>query len=221
MVDPDWIKNTMHVVTSLPLNTIPLKFHMIWVGDKDIPEYAIRNFLNWKKMMPHWEERLWTNKDINNTEFPEEAISKINEAKTGSQKADIMRYFIIEKYGGFYIDMDTIPLRSLDPLVYLGSNIILYHDNDLTWQYMCNSPIGACQHHPVLIKACKEVLNADLSNAEVHMTTGPRFWGEIVSRVPPPEGTKYPILSCEFFSSLFFLPEKFGTHTYASSWRKI
>ena len=214
-----WINNSMKLITSVPPNTIPLKFHMIWVGTKDIPEYALMNFLNWKKIMPHWEERLWTNKDININEFSQEVIDKINKANSGSQKADIMRYFIIEKYGGFYIDMDTIPLRTLDPLVYMGEDVILYHDNSLTWQYMCNSPIGAMPHHPLLKEACKRVMNAEINTADVHMTTGPLLWGTIIAETPPNNGKKYAMLNCKFFSKFLEYDQKFGIHTYAASWK--
>lgn len=214
-----WINNTMKLVTDVLSNKIPLKFHMIWVGTKDIPEYAVRNFLNWKKMMPHWEERLWTNQDINLSEFSQEVIDKINQANSGAQKADIMRYFILEKYGGFYIDMDTIPVRTLDPLVYSGEDVILYHDNELTWNYICNSPIGITPHHPLLKEACKRVMAVELNTHDIHMYSGPHLWGTVVSEIPPENQKKYTILHCKFFSKYIEYDSKFGVHTYAASWR--
>jgi mannosyltransferase OCH1-like enzyme len=215
-----WINNSMRLIKSCPPVTIPLKFHMIWVGDKDIPEYAIVNFLNWKKMMPHWEERLWTNKDINLNEFSQEVIDKINQAKYGAQKADIMRYYILEKYGGFYIDMDTTALRPLDPLVYIGDELILYHDNDLTWEYIINNFIGTIPHHPVLKEACRMVINTELNTEDVHMKTGPFLWGHAVSQVPPESGKKYTLLDSTFFSKFIEYDQKFGIHQYARSWLK-
>lgn len=217
-LDVPWIANTMKLIEDTPTNLIPLKFHMIWVGNSSVPEYAIKNFLKWKKIMPHWEDRLWTNEDINLSEFSQEVIDKIHQAKSGAQKADIMRYFILEKYGGFYIDVDTIPNRKLDPLVYMGNDVILYHDNDLTWNYICNSPIGIIPHHPLLKEACNRVMNAELNTEDIHMKTGPHLWGTVVSEVPPENGKKYVILHCKFFSNYIEYDSKFGVHTYARSW---
>lgn len=212
------IKDNIQLIESVPMNKIPLKFHMIWVGEKEIPEYAFNNFLGWKKIMPHWEARLWTNKDINLDEFSQEVIEKIHQANKGAQKADIMRYYIIEKYGGFYIDTDTIPIRPLDPIVYMNYDLILYHDNEVTWNYICNSPFGASPHHPVLKEVCKRVLEAELNTTDIHIKTGPHLWGTIVSQINPGEGKKYGLLSYHFFSNFHNPPDKFGTHTYAASW---
>lgn len=213
-----WINDNIDLIESVPFNKIPLKFHMIWVGDKAIPEYVSINFLGWKKLMPNWEARLWTNKDINLDEFQQDVIEKIHQANKGAQKADIMRYYIIEKYGGFYIDTDTIAIRSLDPLVHMNYDMVLYHDNHLTWNYICNSPFGASPHHPVLKEACKRVLEAELNTTDIHMKTGPHLWGTVVSQIKPEEGKKYAILSAKFFSNFVNPPDKFGTHTYAASW---
>ena len=217
-LDIPWIRDSIELVKEVPLATIPLKFHMIWVGENPIPDYAFQNFLNWKKLMPHWEARLWTNDHIHISEFPQEAIDKINQAKKGAQKADIMRYFIIKKYGGFYIDTDTIPHRSLDPLLYMGSDLILYHDNHLTWEYICNSPFGASPEHPVLQEICKRVLTVELNTSDVHFKTGPFLWGTVISQVPPQNGKKYILLDYTLFSNFHNPPDKFGTHTYAASW---
>ena len=213
-----WISNHLSLVQNISAPPIPLKFHMIWVGDTPIPEYVSRNFLSWKRLMPHWEARLWLNNDINSDEFSQEVIEKIHLAQKGAQKADIMRYHIIEKYGGFYIDTDTIAIRSLDPIVYMGFDLVVYHDNFVTWNYICNSPFGACPHHPVLKEACKRVMNAELNTSDVNMKTGPLLWGTIISQIEPENGKKYLLLDYPLFSNFHNPPGKFGTHTYAASW---
>jgi mannosyltransferase OCH1-like enzyme len=129
-----------------------------------------------------------------------------------------MRYHIIEKYGGFYIDTDTIAIRSLDPIVYMGFDLVLYHDNFVTWNYICNSPFGACPHHPVLKEACIRVMNAELNTLDVNMKTGPLLWGTVISQIEPENRKKYLLLDYPLFSNFHNPPGKFGTHTYAASW---
>lgn len=215
-----WIRDSIDLITTLPMNIIPLKLHMIWVGSSEVSENAMNNFLEWKKMMPNWESKLWRNEDITLEHFPQEAIDKINSAEVGAQKADIMRYYVVEKYGGFYMDTDVIPNRPLDSLVYLGYDLVLYHDNNLTWNYIINCFFGAIPHHPVLQEVCKRILNVELNTNDVHMKTGPYLWGTTVSEVPPISGKKYAILNFPYFSQLYNPIDKFGTHTYAASWTK-
>jgi mannosyltransferase OCH1-like enzyme len=214
----NWISDHLLLVQNISAPPIPLKFHMIWVGDARIPEYVIQNFLSWKKIMPHWEARLWLNNDINVNEFSQEVIEKIHLAQKGAQKADIMRYFIIEKYGGFYIDADTIAIRCLDPIVYMNYDLVLYHDNFVTWNYIINCFFGAAPHHPVLKEVCKRVINAELNTSDVNMKTGPLLWGTVISETKPENGKKYVLLDYSLFSKFHNPPGKFGTHTYAASW---
>ena len=214
----NWIVDNLCLVQNISTPSIPLKFHMIWIGDTPIPEYVSQNFLSWKKLMPHWEARLWLNNDINCDEFSQEIIEKIHLAQKGAQKADILRYHIIEKYGGFYIDADTIAIRCLDPIVYMNYDLVLYHDNVVSWNYICNSPFGASPHHPVLKEACKRVMNAELNTFDVNMKTGPLLWGTVISEIKPENGKKYLLLHYPLFSNFHNPPGKFGTHTYAASW---
>jgi mannosyltransferase OCH1-like enzyme len=96
---------------------IPNLLHMIWVGEKEAPDYVGKHYDQWKTLMPEWTVRLWTNADLPEGEFPAAILPRIAEAKKGAQKADIMRYFIVYKYGGVYMDADVVPHRSLDPVV--------------------------------------------------------------------------------------------------------
>lgn len=211
-----WIRDTIDLARNVALPSIPPIFHMIWIGENPIPDHVIQNYNLWKSIMPHWGSKLWKNEDIN--QFPQEVIDKVNQANKGAQKADILRYYILQKYGGFYIDTDIIPSRSLDALLYMGYELILYHDNDLTWNYIINCFMGCVPNHPVVNEACKRVLNAELNTEDVNFKTGPYLWGTCVSEVPPKNGKKYLLLDFPFFSNFHNPIDKLGTHTYAASW---
>jgi mannosyltransferase OCH1-like enzyme len=212
----DWIREKLHLITPDDVK-IPKNLHIIWVGDAVMPMYALQNLEQWKHFMPDWSIRLWTNADINIHEFPEDIVAKINESKIGAQKADIMRYFIIEKYGGFYMDTDTIPYRSLTPLTQLGFELVVYHDNNVTWDYICNSPFGAKPHHPIVQTACNMIRNATLNTHDPHFQTGPYLWGRAIATTPYPE-KKIAVLSSRFFDKFDYFDGKYGSHTYAASW---
>jgi mannosyltransferase OCH1-like enzyme len=212
----EWISNNIHLIEP-NTSQIPRLLHLIWVGDNELPSTVKENIQKWQYYMPDWTIQLWTNKDIETRHFTEEIISKIHEAIKPAQKADIMRYFIVEKYGGFYMDTDITPHRSLTPLTQLGFDLVLYHDNDLTWEYIINCAFGAIPHHPVLKRACDMIRCATLNTDDVHFKTGPSLWGRSVASVSIP-GKKYALLSHRFFDKKPYFSGKYGTHTYAASW---
>lgn len=208
---------------------IPRLFHMVWVGPNPMPEFAVRNFERWKQLMPSWTFRLWTNNDIHNAEFPDDILVRIHESNTGVQKCDIMKYFIVEKYGGVYMDADVTPAASLEPIIQLNKKLVLCHDIDVTWGYMAVGFFAAVPHHPVLQRACKDLYVAPLNTGEPHFHTGPGVMGRAFWNTPP-TGEKYALLPYKFFyyntdrpadenfpGSKEF-PGKFGTHEYARMW---
>jgi hypothetical protein len=194
-----------------------------------MPEFADRNFETWKKLMPTWMFRLWTNDDIHNGEFPDDILVRIHESNTGVQKCDIMKYFIVEKYGGIYMDADVTPAASLEPIIQLNKKLVLCNDVNVTWAYMSVGFFAAVPHHPVLQRACKELYVAPLNTGEPHLHTGPGVMGKAFWNTPPTD-EKYALLPSKFFyyntdrpadenfpGSKEF-PGKFGKHEYAGLW---
>ena len=165
--------------------------------------------------MPDWTMRIWRNEDINEIEFPYDILMKIHMSKKFAQKADIMRYHIIEKYGGIYLDTDNVPHRSLNDILDLGSDIVLWHDNYVTWEYISISFIAAAPHHPIIKTACELCRSVEINTNDIHLKTGPHLLGMAVSIHGD---TSCLILNPPFFDKNSEFPEKFASHTYAASW---
>jgi mannosyltransferase OCH1-like enzyme len=109
-------RNKPSKVAPLNYNIIPKIIHQIWIGEDAIPAQYKYYQQTWKEKHPDWEYRLWDN----------EAISKLdlgvyknvyNNARTFVEKADILRYFILNEYGGIYADLDVESVENLDFLV--------------------------------------------------------------------------------------------------------
>jgi mannosyltransferase OCH1-like enzyme len=169
-----------------PNNTplIPNSLHMIWVGDNDAPAFFHEHVSAWRELMPDWTIRIWTNHDIREKNFEPDVLSQIKKATSGAQKADLMRYSIIERYGGVYMDADMIPRRALDPILCLGE-LVLCHDIPITWAYISNGFFAAIPHHPVLHTAVRLSKTAVLNTHHINMGTGPRLFGEAIGTTPP------------------------------------
>lgn len=209
----DWIQNIQEIPA--PKQYIPRLLHIVWVGKSPQPETLNDYISKWKELMPHWNIRLWTNADLTEDEIRPEVLAKINEAEKGTQKADILKYYIVEKYGGVYMDADVEPVKNLDPLIYL-SDIVICHEHYVTWEYIAVGFFAASPNHPALAKAVEMCLNTQLNTDSPNLTTGPGAFGRAISVTPG----KYTLLPMETFywKEGGWHPNRYGLHMYAKSW---
>jgi mannosyltransferase OCH1-like enzyme len=212
-------KETSQLTIEQQENNIPRILHLIWVGRAQQPHYVAKYVEKWRLLLPTtWEVRMWTNDDITTKEFPLEAVYLIERTKRGAQKADIMRYFIMKKYGGVYVDTDITPHRSLEPLITQLPNaeVILCHDLPLTWKYISIGFFAAVPNHPLFITACNLCLTSQINTLDLHMHTGPRLIGKAVSMTTTEK--KMVLLPKKFFYRNENVDERFGNHFYAKMW---
>ena len=135
---------------------IPKIIHQIWIGGP-LPTKFHNWQKSWKKHHPDWEYKLWTDKEIK--EFG--LINKHWYDKTPNpgQKANIVRYEVLYRLGGVYVDIDFECLQPLD---------IFHHTCDFyvgIFQrqefYLQNALMGSIPGNPIL-KECIETMNLDL-----------------------------------------------------------
>lgn len=196
--------------------TIPKILHLIWVGKYNLPLSYRRNVDKWKEIMPDWEVRLWTNDDINGYEFDTDTLRMISASKQGAQKADIMRFHIVRKYGGIYMDVDFQPHRSLNDLVENNKvGLVVCHDLEITWEYIASAFVAAYPDHPLMNKACELLKEATLNTEDVHLQTGPIILGRAVVKEDP---VLYTVLPVEYLYHNVHFEDRYATHTYANTW---
>lgn len=98
---------------------IPKIIHQTW-KTKEIPQkiYPQEWHESWKKLHPDWEYRLWT--DEENNDFIKTHFSWFYPTYKGYDKeikrVDAVRYFLLYKYGGLYVDLDFFCLKNVGPL---------------------------------------------------------------------------------------------------------
>lgn len=97
---------------------IPKKIHQIWIGNKKLPKKCITWMKSWKKLNPDWEYKLWDEKSIKELNIKDFNI--YSETTNPGYRSDILRYIILNKFGGLYADIDFECLKSMP------SNILKY-----------------------------------------------------------------------------------------------
>lgn len=175
------ILHFIHVTEGLP------------VDQPDLPAEVTENMVHWKRLHPTWTVKLWNNSAVRD-EFPD-LLPIVLPIKTMAWISDLIRYHVIEKYGGIYLDTDVVPIRALDKLVSLSNFAICekpaadqhFVKSEKEYQVdncelVCNCVIGSSKHHPAL----KDVIKTALANTEKELsdqasryklsTSGPPVW---------------------------------------------
>lgn len=93
--------------------SIPKLVHWIWFGD-DVPSWADDNVQAFLRLHPEWEARFWHELPEG---FPDELREIVESLNWYSSRSDILRYWLLEQYGGVYLDTDILTLRNFAPLL--------------------------------------------------------------------------------------------------------
>lgn len=101
------------------MNTIPRKIHQIHVNcnDPELSEFYSSLSQSWKNNHPDWEYKLWEKETINLfilTEFPH-LYTLLNKNTVSIQ--NIIRYLILYKEGGIFVDNDYECIEPFDDLI--------------------------------------------------------------------------------------------------------
>jgi mannosyltransferase OCH1-like enzyme len=93
---------------------IPKIIHYAWFGNP-MPNDVKERIEEWKKSLPGWKFILWNESNFDFTNFS--FTKKIAENHEWGYVADELRFDVLNKFGGFYLDTDMIIKRDLAPFL--------------------------------------------------------------------------------------------------------
>ena len=127
-------------------NTIPKIIHQIWIGKKQKPYFLMNKV---ETMNPHCQYMFWNEDKINNI-FPNllnnPLITKCPDVRG---KVDVIRLYILLKYGGIYLDADIYPLKPI-PDECFNHNLFVSFENEKLGTLIVNGIIGCHPNHKCL-----------------------------------------------------------------------
>jgi len=147
----------------------------------------------WRHYHPDVQHELWRDRDLGwipNRDLYDDARRLVVPDAVNQLRADIARYAILERHGGFYVDADTEALR--DVWSALEGHDAWAAAEDTRW--VGNTYLACTPHHPVA-QALVERLSASVtknSGSRPNKMTGPQYltpiWHEFGCHVAPTAG---------------------------------
>lgn len=151
---------------------IPKIIHQIWIGPKTIPKYCLDHMETWKRIHPDYQYMLWTNENL--PELPPKAkaqFDRYGRMEKWAFQCDILRFYILNIYGGVYVDVDYECFKKIDPLLEKQMFFVL---RGLNIHWVPNSIFGSEPNNPLL--------NYILDNLVDEPYHGPVFLGREIKR---------------------------------------
>ena len=106
--------------------------HQTWNDEEDnLSEFFVGLINKWKLSNPDFEHRYYSESDrlsFIKENFEEKVYRAYCRIIPGAYKADLWRYCILYNYGGFYVDIDTLAIGSLKPLLEKDYHLITLID---------------------------------------------------------------------------------------------
>lgn len=156
------------------MNFIPKIIHQIWIGNKECPLTFINSV---KEKHPYFEHILWTDQEIKKRNMIFSCQQRIDEMDEFCGKADIMRYEILYKYGGIYLDADSLCLESIDNFFLENTGFAVYENEKCRPGLIANGTIGFTKEHKLLKDIIEHIKNTEVSFSKTHkrpwQITGP------------------------------------------------
>lgn len=225
---------------------IPKKVHLIWIGTKNFPIESLETVYSWVKQHPDWEFNFWTDRErlppIAN--FTVRSISDLDlasvkvfyeQSQNFAEKADLLRYVILESEGGIYIDHDILCLRSFEDLIheydfFIGLEVPHEKIDGLTIT-VGNAIIGTIAHHPIIQEILEQIKvnwqrvteqfsidDSELMKYKLVMHRTYVHATHVIHKMAGKTATKDIILPAAYFFPVENMAGVYSKHLFANSW---
>lgn len=96
----------------------PKIIHQIWLGRKPFPEMGEAWTASYRKFMPDWEIKRWSDADLPELAERLRCPHLVLDERLGMGiRCDVLRYEIVRLFGGLYMDHDIEIFRPLDEIL--------------------------------------------------------------------------------------------------------
>jgi hypothetical protein len=146
--------------------SIPKIIHQLWIGTKPAP---ITLMNTWKEKHPDFEYIFWNEKEFEKRGLNFKCQDKIDEIEEINGKADIIRWEILYKYGGIFIDADSICIEPFDDEIISKKSFAGWEQEEVRTGLIATGTMGFPEKHPLVKEAIKWIRNNEVSQAKAKL----------------------------------------------------
>lgn len=183
---------------------IPKIIHQIWIGNLEPPVSLMDS---WKTKNPDFEYILWDEEKIEKENFASQ--EKVIEMKEYCGKADIIRYEILYRYGGIYVDADSYCIGRLNNSLFLNNSFAVYENENVRKGLIATGVLGFEPEHVLLKNILDIIVNLNINSGNTNrspwQTVGPLLFTKVYNKTFP---------KIKIYPSYMFYPEHYSGITY-------
>ena len=181
---------------------IPKIIHQLWIGPKPAPTKFMDT---WKEKHPDFEYIRWTESELQTQNIVFECIDSIQKMSEICGKADIIRWELLYRFGGIFIDADSICIEPFDDSFTSKNAFAGFENESVRKGLVAIGTMGFPPKHPL----CRSAIDWILNNDTCPETTGLRAWATVgpVLLTKLLDTGKYPDFAV--YPSYTFLPHHF------------
>lgn len=165
----------VEVSSGASTSVIPQRFHRVWLGGS-MPSLYEAYGRTWERHHPGWEMSLWTEANLPVLEH-QDLYDHAEDLTAGSVwqfRSDLVRYEILWRHGGAYVDTDFECLRNIGPLIAGADAFAAWEVQDV---WIANGFMGCTPGHP-FVRRLIDGLPASVAANRRHRpnrSTGPQY----------------------------------------------
>lgn len=220
---------------------IPRIIHYIWLGGGEIPQRLQSCIDSWKNVMPDYEYVKWDDESISVIDIP--FVNEAIKEKKWAFASDVIRLWVINEYGGIYLDTDVQLYKPFDSLLnckaFIGREKCLQVSGKNTEYHLTSYCFGAEKGND-FVSRCLDYysgkrfivskdkslpmhLRLDVRNASFIYSEIAKLFGYNSSTLAPPEQDCEGIVTVvcpEVFADSSVSDKTIARHLYVGSWRE-
>jgi mannosyltransferase OCH1-like enzyme len=238
---------------------IPKVIHIMWLGGK-LPQEYVKYVQSWQQYHPQWTILFWTDSKLNYDQGTqvvhsfsdlEQLLQKTyggqrividastlqfdnrvfyDQARNYGEKSDILKWEIVYRFGGTYVDTDFECLQPLDIYHHTYDFFTGIQPLDTNMVQLGAALYGAIPHHPIL-KGCVEGIKDNQHIAQIIVKTGPIHFTKTFLALAGKTNLRDIALPSSFFypcgyeqrgtaREIWCKTESYAVHHWAGSWLK-
>ena len=153
---------------------IPKIIHQLWIGPKPAPTKFMDT---WKEKNPVFEYIRWSEEELVKRNMVIECKNRVDEMEEINGKADIIRWEILYKYGGVFVDADSICIEPIDDVLMTKKCFAGWEQEELRPGLIATGTMGFPPKHPLVRHAIDHIkqncVSVAVTKKRAWITVGP------------------------------------------------